>query len=55
MKEKQKELEKRIVMKSSTNCVSEEDMKKNVSEEIELRLREKKLKGRQGKMLRIMQ
>ena len=38
MKEKQKELKERIVMKLSTNCVSEEDMIKNVTEEIETRL-----------------
>ena len=41
MEEKQRELEEKVVMKSSTNYVSKEDMKKNVSEEIEIRLQEK--------------
>ena len=38
MEEKQRELEEKVVMKSSTNYVSKEDVKKNVSEEIEIRL-----------------
>ena len=41
MEEKQRELEEKVVMNSSTNYVSKEDVKKNVSEEIETRLQEK--------------
>ena len=42
MEEKQRDLEEKVVMKSSTNYVSKEDIKKNVTEEIETRLQEKK-------------
>ena len=41
MEEKQRELEEKVVMKSCTNYVSKEDVKKNISEEIETRLQEK--------------
>ena len=41
MAEKQRDLEEKVVMKSSTNYVSKEDIKKNVTEEIETRLQEK--------------
>ena len=41
MEEKQRELEEKVAMKSSTNYVSEEDMKKNFTEEIKTRLQEK--------------
>ena len=41
MEEKQRKLEEKVVMKSSTNYVSKEDVKKNVSEEIETRLQVK--------------
>ena len=41
MEEKQRELEEKVVMKSSTNYASKEDMKKNVTEKIEMRLQEK--------------
>ena len=41
MEEKQRALEEKVVMKSSTNYVSKEDIKKNVTEEIETRLQEK--------------
>ena len=41
MEEKQRELEKIIVMKLSINYVSEEDMERIVSEDIETRLQEK--------------
>ena len=41
MEEKQRELEEKVVMKSSTNYVTKEDVNKNVSEEIETRLQEK--------------
>ena len=41
MEEKQRDLEEKVVMKSSTNYVSKEDIKKNVTEEIETRLQEK--------------
>ena len=41
MEEKQRELEEKVVLKSSTNYVSKEDVKKNVSEEIETRFQEK--------------
>ena len=42
MEEKQRELEKRKVVKSSTNYVSTEDMKKKVAKEIKTKLQEKK-------------
>ena len=41
MEEKQRELEKIIVMKLSINYVTEEDMKRNVTEDIKTRLQEK--------------
>ena len=41
MEEKQRELEK-VVMKSTTNFVSKEDIKKNVTEEFETGLQRKK-------------
>ena len=41
MEEKQRELEKIIVMKLSINYLSEEDMKRIVTEDIETRLQEK--------------
>ena len=41
MEEKQRELEKIIVMKLSINYVNEEDMKRNVTEDIKTRLQEK--------------
>ena len=49
MVEKQKELEERIVVKSSANYVSKEDIKKNVTEEIETRLQEKVTEEKAGK------
>ena len=41
MEEKQRDLEEKVVMKLSTNYVSKEDIKKNVTVEIETRLQEK--------------
>ena len=41
MEEKQRDQEEKVAMKSSTNYVSKEDIKKNVTEEIETRLPEK--------------
>ena len=49
MEEKQRELEEKVVIKSSTNYVSKEDVKKNVSEEIETRLQEKEAEERRQK------
>ena len=42
MEEKQRELEKKVVMKLSTNYVSKENMKNNVSEEIEKKISRKR-------------
>ena len=41
MEEKQRDLEEKVVMKSRTNYVSKEYIKKNVTEEIETRFQEK--------------
>ena len=51
MEEKQRELEKIIVMKLSINYVTEEDMKRNVTEDIKTRLQEKEaeVKARKDK------
>ena len=49
MEEKQRELEEKVVMKSCTNYVSKEDVKKNVSEEIETRLQEKEVEEKARK------
>ena len=49
MEEKQRKLEERKVMKSSTNYLSEEGMKKNVTGEIEIRLQENEAKEKARK------
>ena len=41
IEEKQRELEERMGLKSNTNYVRKEDMKKNVTEKIKTRLQEK--------------
>ena len=49
MEEKQRELEDRMVEKSSINYVSKVDMKKNITGEIETRLQEKEAEEKVGK------
>ena len=50
MKIHKRELEEKVVMKSSTNYVSKEDVKKNVSEEIKTRLQEKEVEEKAKKI-----